>query len=82
LEKLPRMSVTDLPLSVNVLVYAHASVGVFTRTPFTLSHLVSSSYQRMDGWMDGAHVDGSSLQLISRWMEHLWMPGRNSHALR
>jgi hypothetical protein len=64
------MSVTDLPLSVNVLVYAHASVGVFTRTPFYLSRLVSSSYQRMDGWstcgwihpsayqqMDGAPVD-------------------------
>ncbi len=36
------MSFEFFPLSLNVLVYAHASVGVFTRTPFFLSLLVDS----------------------------------------
>jgi hypothetical protein len=45
--------VTDLffPLSLNVVVYAHVNVGVFTRTPF-LPYPVcwcNSTLQRMDG---------------------------------
>ncbi len=28
------LRISSLPLSLNVLVYAHASVGVFTSTPF------------------------------------------------
>jgi hypothetical protein len=37
------------PLSLNVLVYAHVNVGVFTRTPF-LPYAVwcNSTLQRMD----------------------------------
>ena len=42
-----------LPFSLNVLVYAHVNVGVFTRTPFlpypVWCHL---TLQRMDGATD------------------------------
>jgi hypothetical protein len=42
------------PLSLNVLVYAHVNVGVFTRTPFlpypVWCHL---TLQRMDGATEG-----------------------------
>jgi hypothetical protein len=34
------LRISLLALSLNVLVYAHVNVGVFTRTPFTLSRLV------------------------------------------
>jgi hypothetical protein len=36
-------------LSVNVIVYAHVNVGVFTRTSFFLSLLAYSTILRMDG---------------------------------
>jgi hypothetical protein len=46
----PELRVSLIPFYVNssVLVYTHVSVGVFTRTPFFLSRLVDSTFQRMD----------------------------------
>jgi hypothetical protein len=35
------------PLSLNVLVYTHVSVGVFMRAPFFLSCLVDSTVETM-----------------------------------
>jgi hypothetical protein len=42
------------PFFLNVLVYAHASVGVFTRTPIYLSFLVDSTFLWIENlWMPG-----------------------------
>ncbi len=52
LVKLPvsiELRISPVPFSLNALVYAHVNVGVFTRTPFTLSRLVYSTLQRVDG---------------------------------
>jgi hypothetical protein len=43
------LMISSIPPSLNVLVYAHVNVGVFSRTPFVLFRLVDSTFQRMDG---------------------------------
>ncbi len=49
------LQISSFPLSFNVLVYAHESVGVFTRTPFLpLSHPGAIELFQL---MDGATVD-------------------------
>jgi hypothetical protein len=74
LEKLPvstELRISSIPLSfVFVLVYAHANVGVFTRTPFYLSLLVDSTscfnFNFLDRWMDG-WMDGWSFISADGW---------------
>jgi hypothetical protein len=49
-----RITYLFFPFLKKVLVYTHASVGVFTRTPFFLSCLLDATLQRMEQkWMPG-----------------------------
>jgi hypothetical protein len=49
-----RITSLFFPFSLNVLVYTHVSVGVFTRTPFYPILLMDSTFQRMEHkWMPG-----------------------------
>jgi hypothetical protein len=62
LGKLPKCR-SELRLSYSpffkVLVYTHESVGVFTRTPFFLSCMAYSTFQRMEPlWMPGCGFPG------------------------
>jgi hypothetical protein len=58
LKKLPvstELKISSIPLSLNVLVYAHASVGVFTRTP--LLPYPTWWSQLFSGWMEHLWMD-------------------------
>jgi hypothetical protein len=65
LQKLPMSAtyISSIPLSWNVLVYAHASVGVFTRTPFSpISRWIQ--HFSANGWSISG--DGSTGRVLPR----------------
>jgi hypothetical protein len=61
-------------LSLNVLVYAHVNVGVFTRTPFYLSLLMDSTFlgEFLDAWLYFPSLKVGNTYLYSSFWTIWW----------
>ncbi len=68
-----RVSFLFFPFLLNVLVYAHVNVGVFTRTIFFLSRLVDDSADGApaDAWLHFPGLKVGNNYLYSSFFAHL-----------